>query len=94
MKAIHFYKEAIALNFLIKVVKLFYCVILVKVYIANNMYSCTNQGCRQSFKWRQLLVRHRVRCEKPFTEKEILDLLSFWHQFSCALSHSNSVKLF
>ena len=71
MKAIQSFKEAIALNFLIKVVKLFYCVILVKVYIVNNMYSCTNQGCRQSFKWRQQLVRHTVKCEKAVIEKEL-----------------------
>ena len=70
MKAIHSFEEAIALNFLIKVVKLFYCIILVKVYILNNTYSCTNQGCTQSFKWRQL-VRHRVKCEKTVIEKEL-----------------------
>ena len=71
MKAIPFFKEAIALNFLIKVVKLFHCVILVKVYIVNNMYECTNQCCRQSFKWRQRLVRYRIKCEKHVTEKEL-----------------------
>ena len=35
------------------------------------MYSCTNQGCRQSFRWRQQLVRHTDKCEKPVTEKEL-----------------------
>ena len=34
------------------------------------MYSCSNQVCRQSFKWRQQLARHRLKRDKTVIEKK------------------------
>ena len=35
------------------------------------MYTCKSIGCRLSFKYREQLRRHYLKCEKPKVEKKL-----------------------
>ncbi len=60
------------------------------------MYSCSNEGCRQSFKWRQQLARHRLKCDKPVIakEKKFVKLEDCYKCSPCGVAYRYKTGLF
>lgn len=55
-----------------------------------SQLSCKNIGCRQSFKWRQQLKRHKVKCSYPAIENKEKYIQKGDDSFQC----TSSKKLF
>eukprot|EP00794_Sanderia_malayensis_P010570 gene10570-11691_t len=53
-------------------------------------YSCTNSGCRESFKWASQLSRHKKNCTKPSMQQKQFDLINgSFRCLSCSKSYAH-----